>query len=791
MKKILRALLSLLAVFGIATVAVACGNDDKETASSGQQQSQDVELTASLTANDEGVYTVAAENGTANIACTKTAGMEWSALAAKVENAAGMQSLRFTLKGTCQVLIKIQSDMGGKEVKLQLTAVPTAFEWDLAGSEEQTILAGANFQVLIFVLPGLAEGTGEVTISNFVLSKEEAMFNPITSGYTNINADVNNYDGVSSTFNVNSLWVENDKGTYEFEYTAEGTVVKYTKTDTYNFASSPVGGAFGKFPYITIAVTGTAGEQILVKVEGDGVAKESVYSLTGEKQVVTLDLSDLEEAKRGAITRVMLFAQPGVGSGSGQFTLHDVYFTTEYEAEAPKQDLTIYYDGFAKNLNLNLNWAGSDEGVYTIANENSPWEVNYNKAAGQSWANLYVDVKGQLGNFSTLTFGTEFAEGVKYIVKIQSADNTVAKEYAGVGTGACDGKTIDLSDLTVAQRDKLSKVLIFVDYENSEANSGSYKIHWFGLEGFNYRGVGAVEYTEGSNSPDMNQIWSASNPSCYTLTRPEGQPWSISYTKTADQAWEHVIAYVLGGKLGNFSQLNAGFLAPEGVVLKVKVEGNGVAKEVDYVGTGAYEGFSMDLSDLTIEQRNNIYKVIIFAAPGNSEAVSGTFEIHWMSFGGYANQDAPTIVYERDAEGNIPDSFDANRGWHSGDKGVYTVTTEASPWVVTWNKQAGQSWSSLKVNLQGNFADFNKVHCGIELQEGMKIIVKLEGNGVAAEAQVVGDATKGPQQIIIDAFANLTDEQKNNITNIYIFIDYENGEANTGSLEIHWFAFEK
>lgn len=782
MKKILRALLSLLAVFGIATVAVACG-EDKETTSQGQQETQEVELTKSLTANDEGVYTVSAENGVANITCTKTAGMEWSALAAPVANTAGMQSLRFMVEGTCQVLFKIQSEVGGKEVKLQLNSVSTSYEWDLTGAEEQAILAGANFQVLVFVLPGLAEGTGEVTITNFFLSVEEAMFNPINSGYTNINADVNNYDGVSSTFNINNLWTEGDKGTYEFEYTAEGTVVKYTKNDAWNYALSPVGGAFGKFPYITIIVTGTAGEKVLVKAEGTGVAKEIEIAFTGERQVVTLDLSEIAEATRGNVAKVLLFAQPGATSGSGQFTLHNIYYTTEFEAQ---EDKTIHYDGFSKNLNLNLNWAGTDD-VYTIANEESPWVVNYDKAANQNWANLYVDVKGQLGNFTTLTFGTEIAEGVKYIVKIQSSDNTIAKEYQGVGTGACDGKTIDLSDLTVAQRDKLSKVLIFIDYENDKANSGSFKIHWFGLEGFLYRGVGSVDYVEGAASPDVNAIWSASNSSCYQLERPEGQPWKITYTKNADQAWEHVVSYVLGGKLGNFSKLTGGLLAPEGVVLKIKVEGDGVGKEMDYTGTGAYEGFEFDLSDLSVEQRNKIYKVIIFAAPGNNEAVSGSFEIHWMSFAGYANQEAPTIVYD----GTATNSFDANRGWHSGDKGVFNVTTEATPWKVTWNKAAGQGWSSLKVNLQGNFADFDKVHCGIQLKEGMKMIVKLQGDGVAAEVEVVGDADGNPQMITIDQFAGLTAEQKNKITNIYIFIDFENNDANTGELEIHWFAFEK
>ena len=779
MKKILRALFSLLAIFGFATVAVACG-EEPETPTQGEQQAQDVELTAELAANDEGVYTVAVENGTANITCTKTTGMAWSALEAAVSNTTGMQSLRFTVSGSCQVFFKIQSEAGAKEVKLNLATVPTAYEWDLSGAEEQAILAGANFKVVVFVLPGLEEGTGSVTLSNFVLSVEEAMFNPINSGYTNIKSDVNNYDGVSSKFDINNLWAEADKDTYVFEKVEDGVLVKYTKKDTYNYAATPIAGAFGKFPYITIVVTGTAGEQILVKAESDP-AKETTYTLSGDRQVFTLDLSELTEAGRGAAGRILLFAQPGVGSGSGQFTIHEMYFTTEYEQE---EDLTVYYDGISKNFNVNLNWRQSDAGVYTINNAESPWEVDYSKAANQNYASLYVDVKGQLGNFTKLTFGTEFAEGLQYIVKIQNADGTIAKEYKGVGTGVCDGKEIDLSDLTVAQRDALCKILIFVDYENNNASTGSFKIHWFGLEGFLYRGVGAVEYTDGEASPNMNTLWTPNNPASYEVTS-DASPWVIAYNKTAEQAWDHVIAYVLGGRLGNFSELKAGLKAPLGVVLKVKVEGDGVGKEVDYTGTGAYGDFSMDLSDLSVEQRNKITKVIIFAAPGNAEAVSGEFEIHWMSFAGYANQDAPTIEYN-----GTDATFDANRGWHSGDKGVYTVTTEASPWVVTWNKAAGQGWASLKVNLKGAFSKFTKAHCGIELAEGMSMIVKLQGEGVAAEIEVVGDANDGPQMIEIAQFATLTDAQKDAITNIYIFIDFNNAEANTGELEIHWFGFE-
>ena len=148
---------------------------------------------------------------------------------------------------------------------------------------------------------------------------------------------------------------------------------------------------------------------------------------------------------------------------------------------------------------------------------------------------MLLNFTGKFSNFETFTFGLEVKEGVQYIVKIEGTNG--ALEYKGVGTGACDGHTIDLTQLTPEQRNALNKVIIFIDYENAAATEGEFFIHWAGLEGFKYAGVGAVEYNGEQNSPDMAAIWSPfGTATCYTLERPKDQPWEVKYNKTADDA---------------------------------------------------------------------------------------------------------------------------------------------------------------------------------------------------------------------------------------------------------------
>lgn len=632
MKKILRALLSLLVVFGIATFAIACGDNNETPAGP-----QDVELTERLASNDEGVYTVAAENGTANITCTKSEGKEWSALAAPIANTTGIQSLRFTVKGSCVVIFKIESKAGNKEVKLQLDSVSKAYEWDLTGADEQAILAGENFTVIVFVLPGLAEGTGEITISNFVLSIEEALYNPINSGYTNIKEDVNNYDGVSSKFNVNDKWKEIDTGTYTFEKTDNGLVVNYTKTDTYNYALSPVAGAFGHFEYITIIVTGTAGEKLLVKAEGTGVAKEVEFEFTGERQIVTLDLSELDEAARGNVEKVLIFAQPNVAEGSGQFTIHEMYYTTEYEGEKPVVEAPKY--------NAEIYWGPSNEGTwsplwgawYSGGNDVFAWNndtktVSFADRTDYAWSVFGVDVRGNLGDFSTLTWKVKATDGLlfKFVVEYEGG-RTEYHAQETKGNGEEQTIVLDLTVLTMEQRQSIKRIGFFTGWQLNSGDTGNYfpageiQVLTCDFGGYNALNV------SGADTFDVNHsFYDISNPTrSYTVTTADGVT-TIEMDKK-DNAYAGAM-FIFSGSLEGYTQLKYDFGFGEGVTkVAIKIEGTKGAHEFkEATGISAAGAGTIDLTSIA-SVLTGANKVIIMVNFGEPTA-KGTLTINTLEF---------------------------------------------------------------------------------------------------------------------------------------------------------------
>ena len=748
---------------------------------------KEFDVLGSLNTADTDVYTLEVKDGTATIAATKAEGKEWANVNAPVYDVAHMKSLRFTISGDCVAKLKVESSVGGKEVDLELSATPTAYEWDLSGAEEQAILAGENVKFVLFALPGEKEGEGNVTLSNVKFAIDKAMFNPIKSGYNNfpkeeIPADANIYDGTSETFDVNKKWAGFDKDTYTITYGNDGEANVAYKVGGWQHMFSRFYGDYSKFEYVTVVVTGEANVKLLVKAQdlfyGGAGASEERFVMNGEQQTFSLKLS---EAVRALRYQVLLFATDGAG-GEGNFTVHACYLSNEDETDlgrAPVQKLT--YDGYnTKDYDLNRNWYSPDEN-YEIKNDKSPWEVSYKKDAEHTWSSLALALEGQWGNFNKVSIGLEFAEGVKYLVKVQSADNKVAVEKEVLGTGQCAETVLDLSKLTVAERDSLAALYIFA--QPGDAAEGTFKVHWAKFDGFLYRGIGAVVYTgEGSNVGVAEPtLWHDNGDKVYTIQKASdaGKEGSIyvTYTKGAGHHYSAMRIYVLGN-LGDWKTLNGGIELAAGKTAIIKVEGNGVNKEMTFEGDGACKAFNFDLSALTKEQRNKITSVVIMVE-GGSENVSGDFAIHWMQF-----TDRQKLEYD----GAETNSFDVNREWYSGDAGVFKLVNTASPWEFSYTRNASQNWSSLKVDLSGNFAGFAKLAFGIEFAEGVKYIVKIAGNGWDAEYKGVGTGAYAGGEIDL---TGKTAEQLATVNQILIFVDYENEAAHTGSFKIHWMGINK
>ena len=133
------------------------------------------------------------------------------------------------------------------------------------------------------------------------------------------------------------------------------------------------------------------------------------------------------------------------------------------------------------------------------------------------------------------------------------------------------------------------------------------------------------------------------------------------------------------GLLGNFKTLRFGVEVAEGKTILIKAANS---CEVTVTGTGMYDdSYSLDLSSLSETRRDEITQITIFAEPGKTD-VSGTFEIHWMSFAGFQERQEISTNYYNGSD----NSFGCNDYWHDGGDSVYSVTGDCAPWVVNYYK---------------------------------------------------------------------------------------------------------
>jgi hypothetical protein len=357
----------------------------------------------------------------------------------------------------------------------------------------------------------------------------------------------------------------------------------------------------------------------MFKAEAAGINKEVKIIFDGNEQIYTLDLSEYTDTQRQGMAQILMFAAPGEVSGSGTYYILDAYFSNTFDGTNVARPVN-QYNGTDSSFGINQHWHDGGDGVYNVTSEASPWVVEYNKGNNEYPA-LKTLVAGKFGNFTKIRFGVKVDEGKTIMIKAANGC-----EVTVTGTGAYDDSyELDLTTLSEAQRDAITEVIIFA--EPGTANvSGTFEIHWMSFNDFEAQDTSTTNVYDGtSGSFGCNAHWYSGDPGVYTT---EGTgPVVVNYTKAKDQTYPALKTNVVG-KLGNFKTLNFGVLVPEGKEIIIKV----AHIEVRVTGTGEYDGsYSLDLSGLTVDQRNAIREVLIMAEPG-TDNVSGTFEIHWMSF---------------------------------------------------------------------------------------------------------------------------------------------------------------
>ena len=653
MKKSTKGLMSALLLMAMCG-AVGCGNKESSPAGtssttseapvsssvesssqtpSSSTSSEEVSATTDLLTQVEdggqGVYNVTNADGKTTLAFNKTNADEHIYAFAKVDLGSlahkdQMKTLRFTVSGAGKLEMKFEGSKGSKAITFLVYETKGYYEWNLTAMGELDERIAAADKLLFFAQPG-SLGSGEIVFDELTITTdfagEDSKYTIVNDGWTNIVAGSNVYDGASATFDFNRNWVDNDGTVHTFEYIDDTTVVTYTKSDTYQFASTEISGDYGKFEYINFKVKGTSGDAVLFKVEGNGKSKEMTIPFDGNEQTYTLDLRGFTREERQAFNKVLMFAAPGNAEATGTYTVIDAYYSSTFDGTNFEYPTNVY-NGTSNTFDVNANWHDSGDGVYEVLNDVSPFEVSYDKG-NYEYPALRSKVSGLFGNFKKLTFGLELPVGKSAIVKVEGTG--VGKEITVDGAGAYAFGTLDLSDLTVTQRNNIAKVLIMVE-PGTKNVTGTFKIHHIGFEGFEAQDTTGLNIYNGTaNDFGCNANWYDGGDNVYTVeTLPTG-PFAVTYTNAG--AYSSLKTNVFG-RLENFTKLKFGVLVPEGKTIMIKVAN----KEVTVTGTGKYDdSVYLDISGLSADEKNAIREVIIFAEPG-TENVSGTFEIHWMSF---------------------------------------------------------------------------------------------------------------------------------------------------------------
>ena len=583
----------------------------------------ETDLLAEVKDGGDGVYEVTNADGKTTVAFNKT-DMDlhaWSAAKVDLTNLAHkgqMRTLKFKISGQGTLIIKLQGDKGAYEIKFSLTSAVAAYEFNLTNMGEYDERMAEVNTLLFFAQPG-SLGTGTFVLDELTITPEfggTEGYTIINDGWTNIVAGSNLYDGVSPTFSFNRNWTDNDGTVHSFEYLDDKTVVTYTKSDTYQFAYTEVSGEYGKFEYINFRVQGAAGDSVLFKVEGGGKAKETIIHFDGSVQTHTLDLTEFTQVERQGFNKVLMFAAPGNAEATGTFTVEDAYYAHTWDG-SNRVYPTNEYNGTDTQFGCNAYWHDNGDNVYTTEGE-GPVVVTYTNA-GQ-WSSMKTKVSGKLGNFKTLRFGVKVDEGKTIMIKAANGC-----EVTVTGTGSYDDSySLDLTTLSVEQRNAITEILIFAE-PGVAGVSGTFEIHWMAFQDFEAQNLENVNVYNGTdNSFGCNKYWRDGGDGVYA-TEGEG-PVVVTYTNAGE--WSSLKTSVMG-KFEGFTKIKFGVKVDLGKTIMVKAA-NGC--EVTVTGTGEYDGTcELDLTTLTAEQRNAITEILIFAEPGVA-GVSGTFEIHWMSF---------------------------------------------------------------------------------------------------------------------------------------------------------------
>lgn len=554
----------------------------------------------SNTAGD--AFVVTYDGTKALIAANKAAGQQWSTIKLPVDGDFSVfATIQLTVKGPAgaQFLFKIDPSYA---VWINTTGEEQVVNWDISGIPAD-VLQNLEF---IFAFPGAQ--TNEAYAGNFEIAN--VVWKRPVNVYTTADPVVD--------FDVNRNWQDQYLEGFTIVPGAEGVTVNYDRTQgAWALIRSYVNGQFSDFDYIVLEITGAAGKQIILKAEGTGVARDIWFTLTGEKDLVVLDISTLTPEQANAIAMVLVFAEPMVDAATGSFVIHQAFFTNTVPVVVVEENV---FDGKDNGVNTNLYWQSNTAlDPFTVTYEGAVATIAAVKPAGTQWSTVKLPVNGDFSVFASIQIEVTGPAGAQILFKIDPS-----YEKWVTTTGELQTIVWDISGIPAATLEAIEYVFAFPGAHTNEIFEGNFVISSFKW----YRPVNEYATSYPIADFDFNQQWQDIWLESFTITYGESGV-NVAYDRTAGE-WALIRSYV-NGKFSDFNYIVLSVTGTAGKQILLKVEGSGVAKEVWHTFTGNQDTVIMNLGNLSAAQRDAIKMVLVFAEPGLA-AASGSFVIHSAVF---------------------------------------------------------------------------------------------------------------------------------------------------------------
>jgi hypothetical protein len=754
------------------------------------------------------VYTITETDTEYHVVYSKLdGGLEYANMQALIEgNFSNFAKIEFEITGqnAKSVLLKVEGTEGAKEVPVTFDGTRQIIVFDLM-TMTSTQLDALN-KLVIFAAPG-GIGAGEFTLHSVKF--------------------------MTSDYDVNAMWEENDADTYDFTF-GETTVVTYTKIAGQEWAfmkamfdETEVAG----LNTLTMVIKGETGKQILVKPNDSGALEQSVTFDNTDPVTLTFTAE--------AFASIILFAEPNVAPATGTFEIVSAVLSFVEE----EVDVTQVFD-------FNNEWLANVDTIYDIDFQVDKTVVSYDKLAGNEWEWMRVVFDAQsIPGLNTMTLVLTGEVGKQVLIKPNDSgaleqfvtfedanpvEITVhADAFTSVYIFGSPGVAPATGTFEIHEAKLYYSVNVTEDWE--EADLDTYDVVVGETVVINYTKIAGQEWvfvrntfspasTEGLNTYTIVMMGEAGKQVLVKVNNSIEQ-WVTFEADTpavvqimADNITE-VIIFAEGGTApatGTFEILSAliTYMTPPPVDIEVEydftIDGwedndGGIYTFTDTAGVnvvtydkvaGQEWAFIKNMFADDLSNHNAIEMIVkgdvgvqLIIKPNDNGAYEQTVDLdgteQTVVFNDIMN---PTwiLIFVDPINGSLTGSFEiisakviyiepgleVETDWVDNDGGIYTITDNNGVAEIDYTKTAGQEWAYIKNEFVGDFSMYNTITMVVMGEVGKQLIIKPNDNGLY-EQTINFDGTE--QTVVFNDIMNPTW--------ILIFVDPINGSL-TGSFEI-------